>query len=88
MYKQILDHCTSNSLSSVSRIRALRAFEPSKSSEKTGDVVLVIAVERTRRVVLDRALQALEEVLVVDDVAVLLVVAVEPVRDWSVVVLL
>ena len=48
--------------------------------QEPGDVLPVVAVERAGRVVVDRALQTPEEVLVVDDVAVLLVVTVQPVH--------
>ena len=48
--------------------------------EQAGHVFLVVAVERAGGVVVHRAFEALEQVLVVDDVAVFLVVAVEPVH--------
>ena len=48
--------------------------------EQPGHVFLVVTVERAGGVLLDRALQALEQVLVVDDGAVFLVVAVQPVH--------
>ena len=64
--------------------RFARLFQPLAALaqpvfEQTFDVGAVVAVEGFARVVLDRLLQRLEEVLVVDDVAIFLVVAVEPV---------
>ena len=47
--------------------------------EQALDVFLLVAVERAARVVGDGRFEGVEEVAVVDDVAVVLVVAVEPV---------
>ena len=48
--------------------------------QEPGDILLVVAGERPVRVILDRALDVLEEMLVVDDVPEILVLAVEPVH--------
>ena len=48
--------------------------------EQPGHILLVITREGLGRIVVDRLLQRLEQVFVIDDVAVLLVVTIEPIH--------